>query len=191
MDIVIRASFGKSMDQITHAGKIGHSRLAENDLKPWRKLKVTDRRTAVDFAICMRELTGIHFPLAEQIRVVLDNLSTHSPAALYNAFPAAEARRILKRLEFHFTPKHASWLNMVEIEIGVLRKQCLDRRVPSPDRIISEIAAWEPQRNDTGARIKWMFTSQQARNKMASAHPVPQNSARTENQSVIISVTSR
>ena len=89
--------------------------------RPWRKVKVTQRRTAADFAACMRELTDIHFPEAEQIRVVLDNLSTHSPAALYSAFPPAEARRVRRRLEFHYTPKHASWLNMVEIEIGVLR----------------------------------------------------------------------
>ena len=97
--------------------------------RPWRKVKVTDQRTARDFAHCMRELVDLHYPQAEQIRVVLDNLSTHSPGALYEAFPAPEAHRILRRLEFHYTPKHASWLNMVEIEIGVLRGQCLDRRI--------------------------------------------------------------
>ena len=142
--------------------------------RPWRKVKVTERRAATDFAICMRELTDIHFPEAEQIRVVLDNLSTHSPAALYNAFPAAEARRILRRLDFHFTPKHASWLNMVEIEIGVLRGQCLDRRIPNRERLVSEIATWELQRNQSGARVKWMFTSEQARDKLARAYPTPQ-----------------
>ena len=97
--------------------------------RPWRKVKVTERRAAADFSQCMRELSDVHFPEAEKIRVVMDNLSTHSPASLYNALPAPEARRILRRLEFHFTPKHASWLNMVEIEIGVLRGQCLDRRI--------------------------------------------------------------
>jgi hypothetical protein len=95
----------------------------------WRKVKVTDRRAAGDFAECMRELSDVHFPKAEKIRVVLDNLSTHSPSAIYQTFPAPEARRILRRLEFHYTPRHASWLNMVEIEIGVLRSQCLDRRI--------------------------------------------------------------
>ena len=100
--------------------------------RPWRKVKVTDSRTAVDFAACMRELTDVHFPEAERIRVVLDNLSTHSAGALYQAFPACEARRVLRRLEFHYVPKHASWLNMVEIEIGVLRSQCLDRRIARP-----------------------------------------------------------
>ena len=97
--------------------------------RPWRKVKVTDRRAAEDFATCMRELTDVHFPAAERIRVVLDNLSTHSAGALYQAFPASEARRVLRRLEFHYVPKHASWLNMVEVEIGVLRGQCLDRRI--------------------------------------------------------------
>src|SRR4030088_3573530 len=97
--------------------------------RPWRKVKVTDRRTAEDFAICMRELSDVHFPEADRIRVVLDNLSTHSSGALYRAFPPCEARRVLRRLEFHYVPKHASWLNMVEIEIGVLAAQCLDRRI--------------------------------------------------------------
>jgi hypothetical protein len=100
--------------------------------RPWRKVKVTDSRTAVDFATCMRELADVHFPKAERIRVVLDNLSTHSVGALYQAFRPDEARRLLRRLEFHYVPKHSSWLNMVEIEIGVLRSQCLDRRIESP-----------------------------------------------------------
>ncbi len=126
--------------------------------RPWRKVKVTDRRAATDFAACMRDLTDIHFPEAERIRVVLDNLSTRRPAALYTALPAAEARRVLRRLEFHYTPKHASWLNMVEIEIGVLRGQCLSRRIDKREKLVSEIAAWERRRNDAGARITWMFT---------------------------------
>ncbi len=119
----------------------------------------------------MRDLTDLHFPEADKIRVVMDNLSTHSPASLYNAMPAAEARRILRRLEFHYTPKHASWLNMVEIEIGVLRGQCLERRIPTREKLISEIAAWERQRNDSGARITWMFTTEQARHKLRRAYP--------------------
>ncbi len=134
-------------------------------------MKVTDRRTAVDFAACMRELTDVHFPEAAQIRVVLDNLSTHSAAALYNAFAPAEARRVLRRLEFHYTPKHASWLNMVEIEIGVLRSQCLDRRIDSREKLIAEITAWEKRRNESAAQIKWMFTTNQARRKLKRAYP--------------------
>jgi transposase len=141
--------------------------------RPWRKVKVTDTRAAVDFAACMRELTDVHFPAAERIRVVLDNLSTHSVGALYQAFPAAEARRVLRRLEFHYVPKHASWLNMVEIEIGVLRGQCLDRRIDTQEKLVAEIAAWERQRNASGARIKWMFTTEKARAKMGRAYPAP------------------
>jgi transposase len=139
--------------------------------RPWRKVKVTDSRAAVDFAACMRELTDVHFPTAERVRVVLDNLSTHSAGALYQAFPAAEARRILRRLEFHYVPKHASWLNMVEIEIGVLRSQCLDRRIGDREQLVAEITAWEQQRNASGARIKWMFTTEKARTKLGRAYP--------------------
>jgi transposase len=141
----------------------------------WRKWKVTDRRAAEDFAGCMRDLVDVHFPKAEKIRVVLDNLSTHSPSALYQTFPAPEARRILRRLEFHYTPRHASWLNMVEIEIGVLRSQCLDRRIDTRELLVSEVAAWERQRNKGRARINWMFTPEKARPKMAKAYPVPSN----------------
>jgi transposase len=141
--------------------------------RPWRKVKVTEQRTARDFAQCMRDLVDIHYPQAELIRVVLDNLSTHSPGALYETFPAAQARRLLRRLEFHYLPKHASWLNMVEIEIGVLRTQCLDRRIASNDELVAETDAWERQRNAAGARINWMFTTERARSKMARAYPHP------------------
>ena len=139
--------------------------------RPWRKVKVTEHRAARDFAGCMRELVDIHYPQAEQIRVVLDNLSTHSAGALYEAFPAPEARRLLRRLEFHYTPKHASWLNMVEIEIGVLRTQCLDRRIGERERLLAEIQTWQQQRNASGARVKWMFTTERARRKLARVYP--------------------
>ena len=141
--------------------------------RPWRKVKVTQRRTAEDFAACMRELTDIHYPTAERIRVVLDNLSTHSAGALYQTFPADEARRVLRRLEFHYVPKHASWLNMVEIEIGVLATQYLDRRIESYTRLLVETAAWEKRRNAERARINWMFTTEKARAKMGRAYPKP------------------
>ena len=121
----------------------------------------------------MRELVDVHYPDAECIRVVQDNLSIHSAGALYQAFAPAEARRILRRLEFHYTPKHASWLNMVEIEIGVLRGQCLDRRIDDPNRLVTEIRAWQRQRNAACARIKWMFTTEKARAKMGRAYPKP------------------
>ena len=137
--------------------------------RPWRKVKVTEQRTARDFAECMRDLADLHYPKADKIRVVLDNLSTHSAGALYEAFPAPEAHRLLARIEFHFTPKHASWLNMVEIE--VLRSQCLDRRIGDRNQLVAEIAAWERQRNTSAARVKWMFTIEKARNKLANAYP--------------------
>ena len=143
--------------------------------RPWRRVKVTEQRTARDFADCMRDLVDIHYPQADRIRVVLDNLSTHSPGALYEAFPPPEAHRILRRLEFHHTPKHASWLNMVEIEIGVLRGQCLDRRIDNRQQLVAEIAAWERHRNDNGARIQWMFNTDRARTKLARAYPCPAN----------------
>ncbi len=139
--------------------------------KSWRHVKVTDHRTAHDFAQCMRDLVEIHYAHADLIRVVMDNLSTHSVGALYETFPAQEARRLLQRLEFHYTPKHASWLNMVEIEIGVLRGQCLDRRIGERKRLVAEIAAWEKQRNDSGDRITWMFTTERARAKLGKAYP--------------------
>jgi transposase len=141
--------------------------------RSWRHVKVTQRRTSQDFAQCMRELSDVHYPHAERIRVVLDNLSTHTAAALYESFTAQEARRVLRRLEFHYVPKHASWLNMVEIEIGVLRTQCLDRRIDDAGELAAEIAAWQQQRNASGARIRWMFSAERARQKMGRVYPTP------------------
>jgi len=141
--------------------------------RPWRHAKVTDHRTGLDFAASMRDLVDEHYPEAPRIRVVLDNLSTHSAAALYQAFEPAEARRILSRLEFHFTPKHASWLNMVEIEIGVVVQQCLDRRIPDKALLVAEIAAWEHRRNSEHAGITWLFTVDRAREKLARLYPRP------------------
>jgi len=144
--------------------------------RPWRLAKVTDQRTCIDFAECMRDLVDIHYPEADRIRVVLDNLSAHSAGALYQAFAPEEARRILNRLEFHFTPKHASWLNMVEIEIGVMVRQCLDRRIPAKDDLVAEIASWERRRNAEGSKINWLFTVDRARQKLGRAYPhTPEN----------------
>jgi hypothetical protein len=128
--------------------------------RPWRRVKVTDRRTNQDFAYCMRELVDVGYPDAAIIRAVMDNLSTHSAGAIYDTFPAPEARRVLKRLEFHHTPKHASWLNMVEIEIGVLRSQSLDSRIDDKDTMTVEVAAWEKRRSVEGTQIDWIFTTQ-------------------------------
>jgi transposase len=141
--------------------------------RPWRKVTVTQQRTAQDYAERLRELVDVDYPGATCIRVVQDNLSTHTPGALYEAFPAPEAHRLLERLEFHYTPKHASWLNMVEIEIGVLKGQCLDRRIDDRVELEREIAAWQRRRNAAGARVKWMFTTEKARAKMGRAYPKP------------------
>jgi len=136
----------------------------------WRKAKVTDTKKSVDFAECMRELVDEDYPEADVVRVVLDNLGTHNEASLYKAFPAAEARRILRRLEFHFTPKHASWLNMAEIEISNMNQQCLDRRIPNKDILIKELSHWQTERNAKKASIKWMFDVDKARQKLDRAY---------------------
>jgi len=137
----------------------------------WRHAKVTQQRTKIDFAEVIRDLVDVHFPHAEKIRVVMDNLNTHTPASLYAAFSPAEARRILSKLEFHYTPKHASWLNMVEIELSVLVKQCLNRRICDIDLLTHEVAAWESCRNAQRAAIRWMFDLSQARTKLSRLYP--------------------
>jgi hypothetical protein len=137
----------------------------------WRHVEVTDRRTKRDFASCLQALVDGYFPEAERIRVVLDNLNTHTPAALYETFPPAEARRILDRLDFHYTPKHGSWLNMVEIEFSVLAGQCLHRRLPDQATVKQEIAAWEHHRNAAKATVQWRFTTTDARVKLRRLYP--------------------
>jgi hypothetical protein len=123
------------------------------------------------FAHAMRRLAEEHYPEAEKVRVVLDNLNTHTPASLYKAFEPEEARRILRRLEFHHTPTHASWLNMVEIELSVLSRQCLERRIPDAERLAREIGAWEHKRNEGGTTVQWRFTASDARQKLARLYP--------------------
>ena len=140
-------------------------------LEGWRHVKVTDRRTKVDWAHCMRDLVDVHFPDALLIRVVQDNLNTHDPSALYAVFEPAEARRILDRLEFHYTPKHGSWLNMAEIELSVLDRQCLDRRIPDKATLVAQTLAWELPRNADGATVDWRFTTDDARIKLKKLYP--------------------
>jgi len=141
--------------------------------RAWRRLEVTQRRAAIDFAHQMKWLVDEGYPEAEEIRVVLDNLSTHSATALYEAFAPAEARRIARRLRFHYTPKHASWLNMAEIEFSVLERQCLGRRLPSREHVAREVGAWETERNRTRATVTWRFTTADARIKMHRFYPSP------------------
>lgn len=136
-----------------------------------RQVKVTERRTAVDFAHVIQELVDVQYPQAEKIVLVLDNLNTHTPASLYEAFAPAEARRLMERLEIHHTPKHGSWLNMAEIELSVLARQCLDRRIPDPTTLAQEVAAWERQRNAAQCRVDWRFTTHDARIKLKRLYP--------------------
>jgi transposase len=143
-------------------------------LAGWRHVKVTERRTKIDFSHCMRDLTDVFFPQAGVIRVVQDNLNTHTPASLYESFEPAEARRILSRLQFHYTPKHSSWLNMAEIELSVLSGQCLDQRIPDEDALRHEIAAWQELRNEQQATVDWHFTTEKARIKLKRLYPETQ-----------------
>jgi DDE superfamily endonuclease len=136
-----------------------------------RQVKVTARRTAVAFAYVIQELVDVQYPQAEKIVLVLDNLNTHTPASLYEAFAPAEARRLMERLAIHHTPKHGSWLNMAEIELSVLARQCLDRRIPDPTTLAQEVAAWERQRNAAQCRVDWRFTTHDARLKLKRLYP--------------------
>jgi len=151
------------------------------ELGGWRHAKPTRHKCKTDFAECMRELVDVHFPDAEIIRVVMDNFTTHRAAVLYECLPAHDARRILRKLEFHYTPKHASWLNMVEIEIGVMNRQCLDRRIANHETLREELRAWQEQRNEEGAAIDWMFDVERARTKLARANPQPVKTAAMQN----------
>jgi hypothetical protein len=140
-------------------------------LEARRHVKVTDRRTMTDWAHCMRDLVDVHFPDAETIVVVMDNLNTHKLASLYEAFPPAEARRIAEKLEIHYTPKHGSWLNMAEIELGVLSRQCLKRRIPDQPTLQQGVTAWEAQRNAAASTVDWRFTTDDARIKLKRLYP--------------------
>ena len=145
--------------------------LACEPLAGWRHVAITERRTMQDFAQQMRWLVDEAYPEIAVVRVVLDNLNTHRVASLYETFPAAEARRIAKRLEFHYTPKHGSWLNMAEIELGVLARQCLARRIPDQDALRRESKTWQDQRNQDTMKVDWRFTTADARIKLKSLYP--------------------
>jgi hypothetical protein len=145
--------------------------LAVAPLDGWRAVQVTEQRTRTDWAAFMRELADRVYPTAERIVVVLDNLNTHGPASFYEAYPPAEARRLAERFEFHYTPKHGSWLNMAEIELSVLGRQCLDRRLPDAPTLEAEVAAWVSRRNGAGATIDWQFTTADARIKLKHLYP--------------------
>jgi len=140
-------------------------------LEGWRHVKVTDRHTALDYAQVLKELSDTHFPGSAKIVLVQDNLNTHKPASLYEAFPPAEARRLVERFEWHYTPKHGSWLDMAESELGVLSSQCLDRRIPDQQVLKEEVEAWEADRNSKHAKADWQFTAADARVKLKRLYP--------------------
>jgi hypothetical protein len=140
-------------------------------LRGWRHVKVTERRTRRDYALCVRELVEIHYPRVKKLRLVQDNLNTHDGASLYETFSPGEARRLLDKIEFHYTPKHGSWLNMAETEINIMNSQCLDRRLESQPLLAREVAAWETKRNLAKRRVHWTFTLAAARRKMRKLYP--------------------
>jgi DDE superfamily endonuclease len=148
--------------------------MVSEPLTGWRHVEVTDRRTAVDFALLVRDLVEEVFPEAEKVVLVMDNLNTHKLASLYEAFPPERARRIAERLEIHHTPKHGSWLNLAEIELSVLSRQCLDRRIETREELEREVAAWEEERNERGVGVRWRFTTADARIKLHRLYPTIQ-----------------
>jgi hypothetical protein len=145
--------------------------LATEPLDGWRTVSVTDRRTTADWVTFIKELVDEQYADAECIRIVLDNLNTHKPAAFYEYFEPAEARRLLDKLEFHFTPVHGSWLNMAEIEFNRLKGQCLDRRIPDASTLRGEVDAWTQRMNADDSNVNWRFTSEDARNKLQQLYP--------------------
>ncbi len=140
-------------------------------LAAWRHIEVTEQRTAIDYAYQMKYLVDERYPLADKIRVIQDQLNTHVKTSLYKAFEPEEAKRIADKLEFHYTPKHGSWLNMAEIELSVLNRQCLNRRLPDQDTLKLEIAAWEQERNQQSRSVDWRFTTADARIKLKRLYP--------------------
>ena len=148
--------------------------LVAEPLRAWRSVLVSEQRTRLDFAACVKHLVDVHYPAAEQVVLVMDQLNTHSPASLYEAFPPAEAKRLADKVEIHHTPKHGSWLNMAEIEWSALQRQCLDRRLGDRATMEREVAAWAAARNDTEATVDWQFTTADARIKLKRLYPAYQ-----------------
>jgi hypothetical protein len=152
-------------------GGVANVFLVAEPLRGWRAVRVSEQRTRLDFAACVKDLVDVHFPGAERIVLVLDQLNTHSPASLYAAFPPAEAKRLAAKLEVHHTPKHGSWLNMAELELAVLQRQCLARRLPDRGAMAREAAAWADRRNAAHAVVNWRFTTADARIKLKRLYP--------------------
>ncbi len=157
--------------QRTVRGGVVNLFLVTEPLRGWRAVLVSDQRTRLDFAACVKELVDVHYPAAERIVLVLDQLNTHSPASLYAAFPPAEAKRLADKLEIHYTPKHGSWLNMAELELSALQRQCLRQRLPDRGAMAREATAWARRRNEQARRIDWQFTTADARIKLRRLYP--------------------
>jgi hypothetical protein len=156
-------------------GGVANVFLVTEPLRGWRQVLVSDRRTRLDCASCSKELADVHYPTAERIVLVMDQLNTHSPASLYDAFPPAEAKRLTDRLEIHYTPKHGSWLNMTEIALSAPQRQCLDRRLGDRATMEREVAAWVAARNIATTTIAWRFTTADARIKLTRLYPAVQS----------------
>src|SRR5947209_11750530 len=148
-----------------------HQLLMCEPLRGWRHVRVSARRTRKDYAACVRELVDVHYPEAEKVRLVQDNLNTHDGASLYEAFPAAEALRLLNKVEFHYTPKHGSWVNMAESELGIMSQQCLNCRMDCQSKVVHAVVPWQNKRNDGGVRVHWTFTLAAARRKLRKVYP--------------------
>lgn len=148
-----------------------HQLMMCEPLRGWRHVRVSARRTRKDYALCVRELVDVHYPGAKKIKMVQDNLNTHDGASLYEAFDPAEARRLLDKIEWHYTPKHGSWLNLAESELAVLAGQCLNRRIPDTVTLASHVAVWRNRRNTHNAKANWHFTTADARVKLKSLYP--------------------
>ena len=167
----VRAGSSRKVDYEYERQGVADLFLFCEPLRGWRHVAVTDRRTRKDWAHCIKDLVDVSYPDAERIVLVMDNLNTHSPISLYETFAPEEAKRLLDRLEIHYTPKHASWLNMAEIELSVLSRQCLDRRIPDKATLEQEVAAWEHDRNTAGGTVDWRFTTADARIKLKRLYP--------------------
>jgi len=140
-------------------------------LRGWRQVNVMEGKTRIDWAWQIRELLDVHYPNVKKVHLVMDNLNTHNGASLYEAFSPEEAHRLLSRLEFHYTPKHGSWLNVAELELSVLSRQCLNRRIPNLNKLEQETQAWQQERNNTQSKVNWQFTTQDARIKLRKLYP--------------------
>ena len=152
-------------------GGVANLFLATEPQRGWREILVSEQRTCLDWVRCVKHLADVRYPEAERILLVMDQLNTHSPASLYAAFPPAEAKRLADRIEIRHTPKHGSWLNIAEVELAILERQCLRRRIPDRDALAAEVAAWAEHRNAAASRVDWQFTTADARTKLRRLYP--------------------